>query len=96
METLVWLGGGAAALIAVGAVGRVLYRVLRRFDDFLTDWNGEPARPGHPEVPSMPARVYAIEQRLHQVEVQVTPNGGNTQNLGDRVLRIEQKLADRA
>lgn len=87
------LAGAATAIIAlVVAIGRPIRRLWRRVDAFLSDWNGEPARPGRESIPSMPERMQSVETRLAKVEKQVTPNGGNTSSLGDRVARIGQRL----
>lgn len=93
-ELVVAAGALCGAILTIAAlvkfVGRPLWKGWRRIDAFLQDWNGEPARPGRAAVPSMPERVSGVESRLTKVETQVTPNGGNTTRLGDRVLRLEQ------
>lgn len=92
MEAVLYAGAIAGALLAVGGLTRAMWRAWSRVDAFLADWFGEPARPGHEAVPSMPERMTFVEKRLTDVERQVTPNGGNTNTLGDRVQRIEKHL----
>lgn len=67
MELVIFLGGGAAALLAVLNLCRVVYRSWKRVDDFLDDWNGT-NRVGHDPVPSMPERMSRVEARLKCVE----------------------------
>jgi predicted acylesterase/phospholipase RssA len=67
-ETILSIGAICAAIAAIGLVARGIYRFLRRVDAFLTDWNGEPARPGREARPSMPERVARVETRLTQLE----------------------------
>lgn len=85
------IGAFAGALVGLGAIVRSTYRAWRKVDGFLSDWNGE-ARPGHPAIPSMPERVQTLEGKVESIQKQVTPNGGNTQSLGDRVVRIESHI----
>lgn len=95
-ELIVAAGALCGAILAVAAlikfVGRPLWKGWRRIDAFLEDWNGTPARPGRSAVPSMPERVSGVEDRLTKVETQITPNGGNTARLGDRIVRVERAL----
>lgn len=91
-EVLVGGGAIAAAMAAMGVLARFVWRAWRKVDAFLEDWNGEKARPGRDARPSMPERMSLVEGRLSNVEHQVTPNGGNTSRLGDRVVRIEREL----
>lgn len=83
MNLILQLGALAVALTALGLLMRAVYRAWKKVDAFLEDWNGEPARPGRAARPSMPARMAAVEK-------QVTPNGGNTPSLADRVVRLER------
>jgi len=87
VQLVVAAGGVCTALIGIGAfirwVARPVWKVVKAIVAFLEDWNGEPARPGRE------ARPGAME-RLASVERQVTPNGGNTKTLADRVVRLEQ------
>lgn len=42
--------------------------------------------------PGIIRRLDVLEQAVSDVQKQVTPNGGNTQRLGDRIVRIERQL----
>lgn len=85
----------AGVVIVLGASVGVLVkftswsaRIVSRVQDFLDDWNGEPARPGVLRRPGVPERLTGIEGRLSSVERQLKPNDGAT--LRDAVDRIEQ------
>lgn len=82
----------AAAVLGVGKVAHATWRIWRRVDVFLDDWNGVPERPGFTGLPSMSARVSSVESALIELRAQVTPNGGTTQQLGDRIVRMEARL----
>lgn len=100
MDRLVAIGAAAGALLTIlgltALLGRRMWKAWQRLDAFLSDWFGEPARPGRARVPSMPERVAQLEQRVGNVENQVTPNGGNTNRLGDRIVRVERALTNEA
>jgi hypothetical protein len=68
VEMIVTLGAVAAALIPITIVARGMYRAWKKIDAFLEDWHGEPERPGREAVPSMPARMVAVETRLKTIE----------------------------
>lgn len=79
----VLLWGGAATIVGgvvtgVVRVGRALVRAWGRVDSFLTDWYGEPERPGVPARPGMMQRVGGIETRLGGVEHELHPNEGSS------------------
>jgi hypothetical protein len=92
VEVISALVVGALA-VAGGVVTflRACYMAWRRIDGFLLDWNGD-TRDGHVPIPSMPQRVYSLETAVYQITHQITPNGGNTESLADRVVRIERTL----
>lgn len=96
MDRLIAAGAAAGAVLAIVGLAAVLGRRMRngwrRLDAFLEDWNGVPARPGRRAVPSMPERVSQLEQGMSAIKSQVTPNGGNSRRLGDRIVRIEGAL----
>lgn len=57
----------AAVVSALTAVlfrpARSLWRLFRRVDAFLEDWNGEPARPGREKQPGVMERLEVIEDQ---------------------------------
>lgn len=91
MDWLLIGGGAAGAFLAIYSAAKVVRGAWLRVDAFLADWNGDPARPGWQGRQSMPERVSALEGRLAAVELQVTPNGGETATLADRVVRVERQ-----
>lgn len=90
-ETAVLVSGGVVAVAAAGGavwkVGRGIHHVAEDLRGFLNDWNGVPARPGHPSTMGVPERLQSIETRLGAVEAQMQPNGGSS--LRDVMDRIE-------
>lgn len=86
------IGGAIAAL---GKGGRWVFSTLRKVNEFLEDWRGEDARPGHARRSGVPERLESIETRLtnveskvNQVKGQMERNGGSS--LRDAVDRIER------
>jgi hypothetical protein len=65
---------------------RALAKLVPFFEDFATDWKGTPARPGVPEVPSMPERVARTEARTEKLQHEFA-----TETLG-RLILIENQL----
>jgi len=64
------LGGGFQVIRA--HLFRPLRTWLHRFDQFLTDWNGTPGRPGISD------GTPGVMERLRSMEYQVNNNGGNS------------------
>jgi hypothetical protein len=106
-QTWQWLlavAGGivvlAAALVAIAKGFGVIDRGMKRANEFLDDWRGEPRRPGYPARPGVPERLERIEisqarteVRLDNVEAQLTPaNGAALGTLRETVDRIEQTV----
>lgn len=95
----------ATALALLWRVGRVLLRVLRRWDEIADDWSGTPARPGVPARPGLLERVTSIEEsqacmatcldgidrRVQRIEVEVQPNGGAS--MRDALTRVDRRTA---
>lgn len=83
MDRVTATGAICAALLAiiglVGLIVRAALRTLRRLDDFLSDWRGEPRRPGQPRRPG-------VMERIERIEAQLRPNGGSS--MRDRVNAI--------
>lgn len=57
--------------------------MLDSLENFMKDWAGEEARPGHPAVPG-------VMERLQKIEGELKHNGGSS--MKDAVKRIEKKL----
>jgi hypothetical protein len=80
---VVGIVGGALALLWKG--GTWLMRIIRRIQDFLDDWNGEPARPGVPARPGFPDRIAALEAESSQVTTTL-------EGVSSRLARVERKI----
>jgi hypothetical protein len=86
-----------ASVVGVWASARKLAKYLRPFRDFLSDWNGEPARPGVARKPPVMERLAALDEgqlhiidRLRRVEAAQTPNGGGT--MRDEIQQIKNAV----
>lgn len=55
-----------------------------RLDQLLADWHGQAARPGFPEIPGIPTRIYRIEHEIKH-------NGGGS--IKDAVHRTDEAMA---
>lgn len=78
------LGGGAAVLKS-----HVL-PFFRSLSNFLSDWTGEPARPGVPARAGVMARLEANDEQIKAVRHELHPNSGSS--MRDAIDRTEQKL----
>lgn len=58
-------------------------KMMDSIENFMRDWAGEEARPGHEEVPG-------VMERLQKIESELKHNGGTS--IKDAVRRIENKL----
>lgn len=96
-ELLAVLGGIGAAGGAVAVIWRWVVRPLVRggkeVSRFLSDWHGEPGRPGVPARPGVMPRLARLEDtqrelvgRLAQVEAELSPDSGRS--VKDRVDAI--------
>jgi len=85
-QVLIW-GGVLSVALGIGTglwqAVRALIRFWRRMDQYLTDWYGEPERPGVPARPGVLVRlqhteraVVAIGERLRRLEHEMRPNSG--------------------
>ena len=83
----------SAAAVSVARVFRLLDRAAKRWNEFLEDWRGEPARKGYPARPGVPERLEHIEHRIDRVETQLAPTNGVITTLRESVDRIEQTVA---
>ena len=87
------IAGGLGLLGVIGKASRWMLRTIRRVQNFLDDWNGEPARPGVEARPGFPARLAALEDEVASVR-KIVSNGLST-NVADiqaRVTRVEERL----
>jgi biopolymer transport protein ExbB/TolQ len=84
----------SASIIAVGGAATVIWKIfaplitrvrkmMDSIENFMRDWSGEEARPGHDEVPG-------VMERLQKIESELKHNGGTS--IKDAVKRIENKL----
>ena len=78
------LGGGVAVIKA-----HVL-PFFRSLSDFLTDWSGEPERPGVSARPGVMARLEENDRQIKAVRHELHPNSGSS--MRDAIDRTEQKL----
>lgn len=88
------IGGVIAILSGAWWFVKKLHTFSKRFDDFIEDWHGEPARPGVPEKPGIMERLSNQDEalgeicnRLTVVEKEVSYNSGST--IKDTVHRID-------
>jgi hypothetical protein len=98
MENLLYW---AAGIVTVGGALALLWRLLtagvktgKRWDMFLEDFHGTPARPGRPAVPGIMERLVDQARRMEALEVNMAavrhemfPNSGGS--LRDAVDRLE-------
>lgn len=80
----------AAAIVVINKATKWVTSIIKKLNEFLEDWRGEDARPGYSRKLGMPERLEKIEQRLHRVEGQLVPNGGDS--LRDKVDQIVDKI----
>lgn len=68
-----------------------------KLDALLADWHGTRARPGFPEIPGIPARIFRIEQEIQpnhgsSIKDVVHQTDANLKIVKDEVTAIQQKL----
>lgn len=69
---IVILGAIGAAGVVLGyviKVSRFLYRLLINLSKVVEEWQGQPARDGEPERPSLPRRLTVVERDLKGMQV---------------------------
>jgi hypothetical protein len=84
-----------AALVAfagliLGVLGwllRGVWRLFRRGDQFLEDWNGIAADPGHERRPGVMERLVRLEHNMADIQEQVHLNSGHS--MRDEVQQIK-------
>jgi hypothetical protein len=100
-----------AAIALVGLVSGIMawftrgtWRTFRKADQFLEDWNGRPASPGHEREPGVMERLAALEGSvadnthrldgqdvvLAQIKAELTYNSGHS--IKDMVRNIQARL----
>ncbi|WP_328434602.1 hypothetical protein [Streptomyces sp. NBC_00425] len=100
-QVLVW-GGAVSIALGIGTglwrVGRVLVRIGKGVDQYLTDWYGEPPRPGVAARPGVLERLQRTERqvdtlngRVEQLAHEMQPNSGAS--LRDAIDRANCQLA---
>lgn len=82
------------ALIAIKKVVMDVVRTAQRVGRLVDAFFGAPATEDTPARPGIVARVDALHAAVERVRTEVTPNGGTTSSLGDRVTRIERMLTE--
>jgi len=89
--TIIGVIVGSTTILTLAFRGlRTFARAIRKFDEFMDDWNGTAARPGVKEQAGIMARLEIMEARLKSVEHEVVTNQGSS--LKDAVARIETRL----
>ncbi|GAA2321345.1 hypothetical protein GCM10010149_87950 [Nonomuraea roseoviolacea subsp. roseoviolacea] len=76
---------GAAVVVLVKGLALVV-RWVKRLNEFLDDWNGEPERPGVPARLGVMTRLEQMETKMQELE----PNHGGS--IKDAVGRIDANL----
>lgn len=79
--------GGATAVIKSQVIP-----FITAISDFLSDWNGEPARPGVKARAGVMARLEANEVQMDAIRHEMHPNSGLS--MRDAVDRVESGLAE--
>jgi hypothetical protein len=83
----------ASVIIGVTAwVGRMGWRLGRRTWQFIGDWEGESASPGHSAQPGVLERLSSLEGVVAGISAQVHLNSGHS--MKDVVTRTEAAVAD--
>lgn len=86
-----WIAAiGSLAGIVLGMMvwlGRSGWRLFRRTDQFLEDWNGVAGDSAHPLRPGVLQRLAQLEISMIDVQAQVHMNGGGS--LRDEIKRTE-------
>lgn len=102
VSALVALATALATLLVL--VARIGWRLYRKTDAFLEDWNGRPESPGHPRQPGVMERLIRLEMdnvaklarldkqddTLEIIKSEVTYNSGHS--LKDTVRQIITRL----
>lgn len=92
LDICIAIGIISGAVTLFWKAGAFVMGIYRRVQDFLDDWNGEPARPGVPARPGFPDRIAAIEADTAFTKTELKTNHGTS--LRDAVNRMEKHLVD--
>ena len=94
MTTFDWgtIAAACAALAALSAFARFVYKLARRTGHFLDDWNGEAQRPGQPGRPGVLEQLASVQEEQARVSHELQTNGGSS--LKDAVKRVEAAQAE--
>jgi hypothetical protein len=92
--------GWVTAVIALVSVvtglavwlGRMGWKLGRRTWQFIADWEGEPASPGHPAQPGVLERLGKLEDGIAGISMQVHLNSGHS--MKDVVSRTEAAVEE--
>ena len=68
----------ACLTIALLTIFRWLYRQFKSLDDLLSDWRGEPERPGVPHRPGVLERLDNIERKVNSAAFNSQSNHGTS------------------
>jgi hypothetical protein len=95
MEVLAYIAGVivavTGALFALTRVAAGMRKTGKRWEDFLDDWHGTPARPGRPAIPGVMERMVDLETGLQVVRHELFPNSGAS--VRDALDRLEHELS---
>lgn len=84
--TIAVIAGGWFALVSfVRPMWKRLNFWVTTWENFMSDWAGEPAREGRDAIPG-------VMERLNNIDGELKRNGGSS--IKDAVDRIEQRLVD--
>ncbi|NKG22190.1 hypothetical protein [Paeniglutamicibacter terrestris] len=87
--TTVW--GGAALVLFIK-----IWRVLRKVDGFLVEWNGKPSKKDaqgnetDEGSPGVAFRIKTLEEKTAKIHHEITPNHGGSMN--DGLKRVEEGI----
>jgi hypothetical protein len=84
-----WVSAIVALTMAVGVVIiwmlRLLWRLFRKSESFLEDWNGKPPFPGHPAQPGVIERLATLENNHQDLVEQLSAQNTTLEQIKDEV-----------
>lgn len=93
MTTAQWIILICAVITGLASTIVVFRKSLQAFfkwNLFVSDWFGEPERPGSPARPALTERVATLETQVKEIREEFKNNGGSS--LRDAIDRIERKI----